>query len=248
MLTKTLQSLALGFLVLIQASSASGRVVTRLVNDINGAVTKCQGDKSCFPDMNSNSSWILAFRGTAAIGKPVYPAYVDGTGLPKRIQKGCMQVGQNLPCSNHFRNNTVLDNWKNISEVALVIYKNSTPVHHVIFNGSSSTYMTWMDKNKIESTSWVDIYNNSANYFGIFGHQENAMRRTFFMNHNYGTCPNDQGWFVAVDNILGDCMWEQTPKFPMFKYSTGNIMINWNEAKTDHAEYFAVFVKYNKST
>ncbi|XP_055889771.1 uncharacterized protein LOC106072155 isoform X1 [Biomphalaria glabrata] len=199
--------------------------------------TCCQASGSC-----GDQEWKLAFRGTAGVRQSVLTAYKDSTFGSKPVESGCKQVGQNLPCANHYRNNDILDNWSGVSEVALVIYKNNVKVKQVIFDGSGTNYINWFDKARVKDSSWIDMKTSSANYFSIDGHQDPTLRRTFFMSQAYGTCPNDVGWFVAVDSN-GGCPWEQNSGIPMLKYSTSDSKMNWNAPTIGQADYFAVLVR-----
>ncbi|XP_059165105.1 uncharacterized protein LOC131947798 [Physella acuta] len=154
-----------------------------------------------------------------------------------------MKVGSIAPCSNHYRNNAVINNWRGISEVAFAIYKNHKKVKQVIFDGSGSTYMNWFHKNRVKDSSWLDLKTSGSNHFSLVGHQEGQFRRTMFMNVRYGGCPNDVGWFVAIDNTHGYCPWEHNLALPVFKYSYTDTASNWNSATTT-ADYIAIFVRY----
>ncbi|KAK0064461.1 hypothetical protein Bpfe_006120 [Biomphalaria pfeifferi] len=223
---------------IVNAITALDTKVTTLLKSINKTVsTCCQASGSC-----GDQEWKLAFRGTAGVRQSVLTAYKDSTFGSKPVESGCKQVGQNLPCASHYRNNDILDNWSGVSEVAFVIYKNNVKVKQVIFDGSGTNYLNWFDKARVKDSSWIDMKTSSANYFSIDGHQDPVLRRTFFMSQAYGTCPNDVGWFVAVDSN-GGCPWEQNSGIPMLKYSTSDSKMNWNAATIGQADYFAVLVR-----
>ncbi|XP_013091464.2 uncharacterized protein LOC106075092 isoform X2 [Biomphalaria glabrata] len=217
--------------------------LVKLVKSVNATLSKYRNCK-CDEDAVLQNEWKLAFRGTSGTRQSVYYAYKDGLGIPSSIESGCKQVGKPLACSSHYRNDLILDNWNGISEVALALYKNDVRVHHVIFDAAGSTYMNWLDKARVKSSSWSDLPTSVANIFSIAGHQDASLRRTFFLNKSYGACPNDSGWFVAIDNENGGCSWEKNAALPFFKYATGSTALNWNDGNIGRADYFAVLVKY----
>jgi len=188
--------------------------------------------------------WRLAFRGTPGISKSVWAAYAQHQTTT--VEPGCLEIFSNEPCAHHFRNNDVLDNWANIEQVAFVVFKDGKRVAHVIFDASGTDNQNWCTDKKIVSSSWADITNTSKNYFSLGGDQN--LQRRLFMNHGYGGCPNDVGWFVAVDRSNVPCQWEKTGTFPLFLYATKNTMTNWTKGDVAQADFFAIFVKYSTSS
>merc|ERR1719422_2532456 len=114
-----------------------------------------------------------------------------------------------------------------------------------------SDNQSWFDHNKIISSSWTDIKGEGTNFFNIGGHD--ALERRFFMERNYGGCPADGGWFVAVDEWLPGkfCSWEadrmRKHRIPLLLYSNGTTYGNWNTDHVDVADAFIVFVKEAQS-
>uniref|UniRef100_A0A2C9M206 Uncharacterized protein n=1 Tax=Biomphalaria glabrata TaxID=6526 RepID=A0A2C9M206_BIOGL len=152
-------------------------------------------------------------------------------------------VGQSLPCANHYRNNTILDNWKDISQVALVLYKDNVKVKQVIFDGAGSNYMNWLTKARVLDSSWSDMKSQVSNIFSIDGDIRPELKRVFLLNSVYGGCANDVGWFVAVDMETDGCNWAKNPDFPMFLYSMSSERENYNSVNISTADYFAIFVR-----
>ncbi|XP_059149545.1 uncharacterized protein LOC131936529 isoform X2 [Physella acuta] len=192
------------------------------------------------------TGWTLAFRGTAYIGKSVYDAYTDGTGIPSEVEPGCKQVIDPLPCNNHYRNSEVFDNWGIVEEVAFVVYSNYQKVKEIIFDSTSTTYMNWFDKSKVKFSTWTRIKTDATNFFRILG--DNQLSRRFFINrvYSFSGCPEDRGWFVVVDKVeTGACKWEKADKLPVFKYSRPDGPENWNTGDVANADMFAIFVKFH---
>ncbi|XP_059149496.1 uncharacterized protein LOC131936502 [Physella acuta] len=225
--------------------SLSRMLTTKLeeINNTMGQYVKSVQNECLNPDKNMKREWRLAFRGTAGVGKSVYLAYKDGVGIPAEVEEGCKQVAAPLPCTNHYRNNAVMDNWSGISEVAFAVYKNNVKVKQVIFDGRATNYMSWFDRARIQDSSWIDLRTTGANVFSIVGIENGSHRRRMYMNHVHNACHGDYGWFAAIDNTHGGCPWENNLAFPVFKYSTLDRVTNWI-SNVDTADFIAIFVRY----
>ncbi|XP_059165090.1 uncharacterized protein LOC131947786 [Physella acuta] len=219
-------------------------LLAKLNDRINHLATKFQNIEA---KLASGEEWTLAFRGTANVGKSVFAAYRNGTGIPSEVEPGCKQVTEPLPCSNHYRNKEVFDSWDRVEKVAFIVYSNYTKVKEILFDGSGSTYMDWFNKARVKFSTWNQIKTDVTNFFSIEGYiPVKAVQRTFFVNSIYNGCPNDKGWFVAID-IAGSsysCDWETTSTFPVFKYARQNQAENWTTGDVGIADMFAIFVKY----
>ncbi|XP_059149547.1 uncharacterized protein LOC131936531 [Physella acuta] len=191
----------------------------------------------------SGAEWTLAFRGTAYIGKSVYDAYKDGTGIPREVEPGCKQVTDPLPCKNHYRNSEVFDNWERVQEVAFILYSNYQKVKEILFDGTKTNYMTWFDKSKVKFSSWNQLKDTQTNIFSISGDIRVNLKRAFYINNLYNGC-EDKGWFVALDMAYGSCPYEKIDRFPVFLYARHNQPENFNSGALDKADTMAIFVKY----
>jgi len=193
--------------------------------------------------------WRLAFRGEAGVNQSVYAAYV--TSQTGQVDKYCRKLpAKGRVCNSHYRNNDVLDNWNNIEQIAFVVYKEDQRVANIIFNGKGTDNMNWFTESRILSSTWTDMtVDHTKNYMSIHGDQETGVWRPFYINKGYGGCPNDVGWFVAVDRH-DKCAWANgpspSPSFPRFLYSSLNQETNWTTGDVGEADSFLVFVKYNK--
>lgn len=208
------------------------------------------GDDSEFYDIFENDfpEWRLAFRGTPGVMTSVYSAYTTRQTI--QVEPGCKQFSNtSQPCSHHYRNNAVFDNWADVDQIVFAVYKGGKMVAHVKFAASHSTTVDWFSMKNIVSSTWTDIKNGGSNIFSIDGHNSPSVNRHFFMEHSYGGCPGDLGWFVAVDMARPTCDWEKKRvphTFPAFLYSSTDKMVNWNTASVGVADCFGVFVKYRQ--
>ncbi|GFR59241.1 hypothetical protein ElyMa_001789300 [Elysia marginata] len=189
--------------------------------------------------------WRLVFRGTAHNNVQVYPAYLHGTGIPADVEEGCMQFNPSLPCTNHYRNADALDNWANVDKVLLVLYVNGQKVKHIMFNGVGSTNINWFAGGKLIESSWSDLKTTRHNIFSIQGDGRARLLRRFYINHRYGGCNNDKGWFVAADAVPGACHWEKKEAAPAFLYAKGDTLAWWKFSdQVANADVMGIFVKY----
>jgi len=219
------------------------------------ATSHCQDFEPTFYDVfgDGHYEWVIAFRGTKGLLKGTYDVYTKHQD--DFVEQACQEInsvshtmGSRPYCYHQYRNNEILDDWHDVDQVALVVYKGGNRVAHVIFNGTGSDYLNWFDHNKVVSSSWTDIKGEGANYFSLAG--DPVLRRRFFMERNYGGCQNDAGWFVAVDEWIPDhnCAWEdrrmRTHRVPLLLYSNVSTYANWNSNNVDVADDFIVFVRY----
>ncbi|RUS70120.1 hypothetical protein EGW08_022121 [Elysia chlorotica] len=191
-----------------------------------------------------NPEWRLAFRGTARVGSPIFPAYKDGTGISAYAEAACKTTDWKSPCSSHYRNNDALDQWKNIDEVLFAIIQNGEMVKTIFFKGEQSTYMNWYEKARLIKSCWDDLRMGPHLFFGIEG--DASLQRRFFIQRNYGGCSNDKGWMVVSDNPPRPCDWEKSTAYPIIKFAVGPKAENWSTGEVLEAEAIAVFLKYKK--
>ncbi|KAK7491335.1 hypothetical protein BaRGS_00017436, partial [Batillaria attramentaria] len=175
-----------------------------------------------------DDDWMLAFRATAGIGRPVYDAWTDvghhddDPMTRATLPCGCTTVNGSLPCDRHYRSR-LLDLWPSasIDEVRLVLYENGTEKEHLAFSGTGSDYMSWFSQERLVESSWTDLKSTTGlNYFSIAGHPSEGRR--FFINHAYNSCPNDVGWLVVKDKQSETCDWGHVLHVPAILYAPSN--------------------------
>lgn len=95
----------------------------------------------------------------------------------------------------------------------------------------------------ILSSSYTDLGSFSGNFFSEDG--DAGIQRRWFINQNYGGCPNDVGWIV-VNNGGNACNWEtsrHTAASRAFLYATNNVRQNYNDNTIGQATVFAITVE-----
>jgi len=194
--------------------------------------------------------WRMAFRGTQGINEPLWIAYEFNQTVA--VGQECQGMEPDPTCTHHFRNNAVMNDWTNIDQVAMVIFKDGSMVANVVFDGKGSTFLTWFTQARVVSSSWTDLTSTHANYFSIQGHH--AVNRHFYMNAYYHGCPGDAGWFVAMDTVLftgnpPHCPWEfkYSHTFPQFLYSSKPTAVNWNSVDIHEGDVMGIYTKYSTS-
>lgn len=172
----------------------------------------------------------------------MYEAYLHGS---ENVDPSCKQTNDSsLACFDHYRS-SILDSWTNIDEVAFVAMRSGTVIKYAIFNGAGSDSMNWFSAQRLKNSSWNDLKTlPSHQFFSIIG-DDSGFRR-FFINHEYGGCRHDVGWFVAMDQPSPACEWEKNEGYPVFMYSDSDTFENWTTGKTARADVIAVYVKYRE--
>jgi len=213
----------------------------------------CKGTDAEFFDVFGSGSreWRLAFRGTSGIGREVKADFLKSSYHTTTVEAGCKQLDARQPCHHHYRNDDVMDNWgRGFSQVTLVLYGDrGQRLAHVVFDARNSDPVTWFSQGRILTSSWTDLTTLTTNIFSIPGYAGwpgSPYARSFHMNHVYGGCPGDEGWFTAVDAPADGtrCPWEGTSPRPVFLYALGDHVTNWTTGKVGHAQVMAIFVKY----
>nr|KAG5702787.1 hypothetical protein BaRGS_001869 [Batillaria attramentaria] len=191
-----------------------------------------------------DDDWMLAFRATAGIGRPVYDAWTDvghhdddpmtRATLPCGIRSGRLNHQTEYPCV--YTDGTV----------RLVLYENGTEKEHLAFSGTGSDYMSWFSQERLVESSWTDLKSTTGlNYFSIAGHPSEGRR--FFINHAYNSCPNDVGWLVVKDKQSETCDWGHVLHVPAILYAPSNHEVTWESHGFREADVMAVFVKFRAS-
>uniref|UniRef100_A0A2C9LA03 Uncharacterized protein n=1 Tax=Biomphalaria glabrata TaxID=6526 RepID=A0A2C9LA03_BIOGL len=153
-------------------------------------------------------------------------------------------VDSSKPCTNHYRNNEVLNNWKGVNKVAFVLYEKNALVAYMVFDGRGTDNMNWFSQEKLELSSWTDLKTSSYNFFSIEGdlRPSNLIYRRFIVNKFYGGCGGDWGWFSAADFMPSFCPWEGANNYPSFAYVKGSNSTNWSTGKVGYADVMAIYV------
>ncbi|XP_064607357.1 uncharacterized protein LOC135471878 [Liolophura sinensis] len=128
----------------------------------------------------------------------------------------------------------------NIQEVKVAVYNKGEEKAYFIFDGRKTTKMNFFDKAKLLASTYPNLSSEPSNYFSIKGH--NDYNRHFFMSRSYGGCPNDQAWFVLVDDGKVGCDWSEKEAKPYFLYSPTDTYANL-ETEALIADTFAIFIR-----
>ena len=108
-------------------------------------------------------------------------------------------------------------------QVRVVLYQDGVEKLALKFNGTSSDIWSWFSASALLESPYQDV-KDGHNFFGIKG--DERLSRYFFINKNYGSCPNDAGWLVVVGGKT--CEWEKRYQPQVVLYSKKNTAVNWN--------------------
>lgn len=95
------------------------------------------------------------------------------------------------------------------------------------YNAVNSDNKSWFSQARIIEAPWQDILTEQKNYFTVIGPCHGEGCRDFFINHFYGGCGADEGWFSVGD--CSACRWEN--RFPAgvkLIYSKEATLTNYN--------------------
>lgn len=136
-----------------------------------------------------------------------------------------------------------LDDWnkRSFSAVRLSAYKDNKEVAYVVFDSMGKSKNDWLDCGRIIESSYTDITTATKNYCEM---NPNTGRRTFFINHQYGGCTSDAGWFMLKDyDATGECIeWDVMAGTPYFYYSASTTLVNWSSGSRGTADVMVVSV------
>lgn len=139
-------------------------------------------------------------------------------------------------------------NWATVTSVTVGMYQNGAEQAYMTFSAGTDKLDFYAAAN-LTGTSYTDLSaaGFSGNIFSAAGDQ--AFKRLWFVENNYGGCRADAGWFVVLDtDNLGFCHWERGNKSAdgrAFLFADDNTSQNWNSDDIGKADVFAVTVTYN---
>ncbi|XP_078662610.1 uncharacterized protein LOC144906321 [Branchiostoma floridae x Branchiostoma belcheri] len=130
----------------------------------------------------------------------------------------------------------LVEEWETLGvqlvKVSLYSYKQGTEVRNLIFDGRNSDKLSWFSQERLISSPWTDLKTETTNYFSIPGDTNPDYPRSFFINRNYGGCPEDNGWLVVVED--GVCEWETLDQpAPRILFSRKSTHVNWTTGGDD---------------
>ncbi|XP_060079353.1 uncharacterized protein LOC132558769 [Ylistrum balloti] len=193
--------------------------------------------------LHKENDWELVFRAQAYNNISPYNAWMGTLSLPTLVEEGCLLLMNTSTCTTIYRND-ILNTWdsESISEVKLELYQAGVTVVNIRFNGTGSNYTDWFSIDRLIDSSW-DAMSKSRdfNHFTLLATE----KRRFFINQNYGGCPNDVGWMAVIDagsNIAG-CAWDSMLIRPAFLFAKGEDATRWMQFDHGFADVLAVFIK-----
>jgi hypothetical protein len=148
----------------------------------------------------------------------------------------------------HYRD-IIVNHWSNldIKLVKFAFYDVDKEVAYVIFNGKDSNIINWFDKSRVIDSSWQDLTSTSVyNRFSIEGHSDGKHTdRRFYINRQYGGCPNDKGHFIVINSavLTPACLFDDHPSVPAFIYSKYNSVDFFQRRMFGIADFMAIFIK-----
>ncbi|XP_078661576.1 polycystin-1-like protein 2 [Branchiostoma floridae x Branchiostoma belcheri] len=172
-----------------------------------------------------NPQWLDVFSTLKGTGQTVYDAWSTNG-----------QVSHNK-CP-------IIDQWEslNIQRVKVVLESSEGNVE-LIFDGTNTDKFNWFNKSRLLSPPWNDINTEPQNFFSIEGAPH--AKRFFYINRNWGGCPNDAGWLAVADGGPdGICEWERAPEdqLPYIRFSKTTGYANFNGGDIATADRMVIYI------
>ncbi|XP_074657297.1 uncharacterized protein LOC141910503 [Tubulanus polymorphus] len=176
-----------------------------------------------FDELFMTDAWVLLFIASSGDSSSSPGSIYDGwIGAPSA--KEPPPGGSKYRC-NCIWKSPIVTQWNSlgIKKVKLSLYAGGHEVAFLQFDGTGSDTINWFSKSRLLSSTWTDLTPHSpTNFFSIVGDSTSAIiRRRFFVNSNYGGCPNDQLWMAVQDPKpqLGSCSYDRRTDTPLIAYS-----------------------------
>ncbi|KAK7087776.1 hypothetical protein V1264_021783 [Littorina saxatilis] len=196
-------------------------------------------------DYAENGQWTMVFRAISSNGQNVHDAFLNignyhDSPLGGAAPLTCWSISASAPCPYHVRSK-LLDLWKDETispnKIKFALYKDSTEVANIVFDGAKSNLTNWFNSTRVISSSYTDISTDVPYPLFNFVYVDAYVNRTFYAAHSHNGCPDDWGWVSVVERFL--CDYERGV-VPLFIYSQGSTVTRWNVP--GHADVLAVFL------
>ncbi|XP_031561822.1 uncharacterized protein LOC116297687, partial [Actinia tenebrosa] len=151
----------------------------------------------------------------------------------------------NSSSRQHYKNR-IVEHWQafNPTQVRLSLYKDKKEVVLLVFNATGSTKTNWFSRDRLLTSPWTDIHSQPVNVFSITGAiRENILRRTFYINSEYGGCSSDSGWMVLQEKVPGQCTWENHFQYFSVLYTKTNRRVPWSKGAWSVADMMAIYIR-----
>ncbi|XP_078572291.1 uncharacterized protein LOC144859479 isoform X2 [Branchiostoma floridae x Branchiostoma japonicum] len=140
----------------------------------------------------------------------------------------------------------IVEQWDSLTiKRVKIVLEASDGNKEFIFNGENSGKTDWFTKARLLSSPYTDIQTEPQNYFSVAG--EPHSQRRFYINRNFGGCPNDAGWLAVADaGPSGICEWERADRsvHPHVLYSKKSTFVRWDDtANVGKADRFVIYIE-----
>jgi hypothetical protein len=133
--------------------------------------------------------------------------------------------------------------WPAFQAARLEVVTGTVTEKFIDFDLSGSTDLTWFSPTRHAASSWTDLptsatFDNGSNQAFRIG-----SGRSFYINSQWGGCPNDRGWLMI--STINACFWETSSGDPadiIYSKQTVESSIP-NTAQTGYADTLVIFVR-----
>lgn len=132
----------------------------------------------------------------AASGTTVIDPYLDWTGTGG-INEGVAGATSLTNNGVDYKDSWVDTNWGDVTSVRVSMYTSAVEVAYMEFSAAGTTKEDFFSIANLTSSTWTDVATEQRNFFSIAGSPIND--RHWYVNRNWGGCPNDRGWMMVLD-------------------------------------------------
>jgi hypothetical protein len=168
--------------------------------DLSGAV-----DLPVFCDTASDGGgWTMVYK--KSTGVALSP--IDAWGTAPRNERHTELLGRNKATLD-YASSLITHAWSKFTTARVEINVGGVPVKTLRYDLTGADYLSWFAPAHYVSGGWSDIPrainwqgSGDGRYYSFAG----TNLRTFYINNNWGGCPNDRGWMVVTSSL--GCSWE----------------------------------------
>lgn len=205
---------------------------------------------------------VLKASDSSAATAPTVDPYLDWINAGG-VNEGVAGAADTVNNGIDFKDSWVDTNWGLVDSARVSFFTGGQEVAFLEFATAGTTKSNFFDLANLTSSTWGTtggpdpfpgqhpLPHTNGQYFSIAGSIGND--RHWYVNHNWGGCGIDRGWFVVLDGTTAPnyvCNWEDIGAGALgsnsrgFMYSTLGGYQNFNNSTIGIADTFAVSVTY----
>ncbi|XP_022098360.1 uncharacterized protein LOC110983420 [Acanthaster planci] len=169
--------------------------------------------------------WMMVFKAVSGVQPDPYALWMSRESLNENVPEAA-RIGSGF--RGHFKSQLVQEwNSMNAAEVRLSLYEAGAEVLRVVFDGSGIDKTSWFNLDRIVSSPYRDLGVDKSDLPDIQIMTTSQNYRFVMSRSARSDCQNANGWLLVVASA-GECNWDRTGDFPVFKYSRSGSATLWD--------------------